>query len=45
MSLYRSVRAVTDASGDGPVDWDAVGDAAKAATDPGDLDVPSERAC
>jgi uncharacterized protein (DUF2342 family) len=39
MSLYRSVRAVTGASGDGPVDWVAVADAAKAATDPGDLDI------
>jgi len=45
MSIYRSVRAVTGASGDGPVDWSAVGDAAKAATDPGDIDVPAnERA-
>ncbi|WP_302081221.1 zinc-dependent metalloprotease [Salinibaculum rarum] len=42
MSIYRSVRAVTDASGDGPVDWDAVGDAAKAATDPGDIDVSAD---
>lgn len=39
MSLYRSVRAVTGASGDGPVDWRAVTDAAKASTDPGSLDV------
>jgi uncharacterized protein (DUF2342 family) len=37
MGLYRSVRAVTGASGDGPVDWNAVGDAAKAATDPGSI--------
>ena len=45
MSLYRSVRAVTGASGNGPVDWGAVGDAARAATDPGDIDVPTaERA-
>lgn len=45
MSLYRSVRAVTTASGDGPVDWAAVTDAAKASTDPGSLDVsPAERA-
>ncbi len=44
MSLYRSVQAVTDASGDGPIDWDAVVEAAEAATDPGDLDVsPRER--
>jgi uncharacterized protein (DUF2342 family) len=39
MSFYRSVRAVTGASGDGPIDWSAVGTAARAATDPGDLDV------
>jgi len=39
MSLYRSVRAVTGASGDGPIDWMAVGDAAKASTDAGDITV------
>ncbi|MEF8783751.1 MAG: zinc-dependent metalloprotease [Haloarculaceae archaeon] len=39
MRFYRSVRAVTGASGDGPIDWSAVGTAATAATDPGDLDV------
>jgi uncharacterized protein (DUF2342 family) len=44
MSLYRSVRAVTGASGDGPVDWAAVADAATAATDAGDIAVEaSER--
>jgi uncharacterized protein (DUF2342 family) len=42
MSLYRSVRAVTGASGDGPVDWSAVADAAKASTDPGDLDIDAD---
>jgi uncharacterized protein (DUF2342 family) len=42
MSFYRSVRAVTGASGDGPVDWTAVGDAAKAATDSGDIAVSAE---
>jgi uncharacterized protein (DUF2342 family) len=41
MSLYRSVRAVTGASGDGHVDWTAVTDAAKAATEPGSVDIPS----
>ncbi|WP_159899642.1 zinc-dependent metalloprotease [Salinirussus salinus] len=41
MSLYRSVQAVTGASGDGPIDWAAVADAAKAATDPGDVDLPA----
>jgi uncharacterized protein (DUF2342 family) len=39
MSIYRSVRAVTGASGDGPVDWAAVTDASRAYTDPGDLDM------
>ena len=44
MSLYRSVRAVTGADGDGPIDWVAVTDAAKASTDPGVLEVsPQER--
>jgi uncharacterized protein (DUF2342 family) len=42
MSLYRSVQAVTGASGDGPVDWAAVADAATAATDPGDVDLSSD---
>jgi len=39
MGLYHSVRAVTGASGEGPIDWEAVGEAAKASVDPGDLDV------
>ncbi len=39
MSLYRSVRAVTGASGDGHIDWGAVTEAAKAVTDPGTVDV------
>lgn len=39
MSLYRSARAVTGASGDGPIDWNAVVEAAKASTDPGTLDM------
>jgi uncharacterized protein (DUF2342 family) len=44
MSLYRSVRAVTGATGDGPVDWTAVTDAAKESAEPGSLDVtPQER--
>ncbi|MFB6297799.1 MAG: zinc-dependent metalloprotease [Salinirussus sp.] len=42
MNLYRSVRAVTGATGDGPVDWGAVADAAKAATEPGDGTVPAD---
>ncbi|MCG1003601.1 MULTISPECIES: zinc-dependent metalloprotease [Halobacterium] len=39
MTLLDSARAVAGASGDGAVDWNAVADAAKAATDPGDLDL------
>ena len=37
MNLYRAVRAVADSGGDGPVDWTAVGTAARAGTDPGEL--------
>ncbi|MDS0283214.1 zinc-dependent metalloprotease [Haloarcula onubensis] len=37
MGLYHSVRAVAGATGDGPIDWGAVADAAKGSTDPGDL--------
>jgi uncharacterized protein (DUF2342 family) len=44
MTLYRSVRAVTGATGDGPVDWAAVVEAARESTDPGRLDLdPEER--
>jgi len=44
VSLFRSVRAVANASGEGVVDWDAVLEAAKASTDPGSLDLdPEER--
>jgi uncharacterized protein (DUF2342 family) len=39
MNLFRSLRAVTDASGTGQVDWAAAAEAAKAATDPGRLDL------
>jgi len=39
VNLYRSVRAVAGASGDGPLDWGAVTEAAKAATDKGSLDL------
>ena len=42
MGLYESVRAVTSASGDGPVDWSAVADAAKASTDPGSIALTAE---
>jgi uncharacterized protein (DUF2342 family) len=44
MNIYRSVRAVTGASGTGIVDWDAVAEAAKASTPPGELSLsPDER--
>ena len=39
MGLYHSVRAVAGASGEGPIDWHAVADAAKQSTEPGDLNV------
>jgi uncharacterized protein (DUF2342 family) len=39
MDLFRSVRTVTGASGDGYVDWTAVGEAAKASTEAGGLDL------
>jgi len=42
MNLFRSVRAVTTASGDGHVDWAAAAEAAKASTDPGALDLTAE---
>ena len=45
MSIYRVVRAVADASGEGAVDWAAAAEAAKAATEPGSLDLTeAERA-
>jgi uncharacterized protein (DUF2342 family) len=37
MSILHSVRALTETSGDGPIDWSAVAEAAKASTDPGEL--------
>jgi uncharacterized protein (DUF2342 family) len=44
MGFFRSVRAVSGASGAGPIDWNAVAEAATAAVEPGDLDVSaSER--
>jgi len=39
MTLFESARAVAGASGDGTVDWNAVAEAANAATDPGRLDL------
>ena len=44
MNLLRSAKAVSEASGDGLIDWAAVTEAARAATDPGDLTLtPDER--
>jgi uncharacterized protein (DUF2342 family) len=42
MNFYRAARAVTDASGTGPVDWLAVGEAAKAVTNRGGLDLTDD---
>ena len=39
MTLLRSIGAVAGASGDGPIDWNAVTEAATAATPPGNPDV------
>jgi len=39
VNLFRSVRAVANASGDGAIDWAAVGEAATASTDPGSIDL------
>ncbi len=44
MDLLRSIRAVSEASGTGVIDWAKAGEAAKASTDPGALDLtPAER--
>ncbi|SEL62841.1 zinc-dependent metalloprotease [Haloferax larsenii] len=44
MNFFRSVRAVADASatGTGTIDWDAVGEAAKASVDPGSIDLSAD---
>ena len=42
MDLFRSVQAVAGPGGDGIVDWDSVGAAAKAATPRGDLDLSTD---
>ncbi|HET7324761.1 MAG TPA: zinc-dependent metalloprotease [Halococcus sp.] len=42
MNLYESVRAVSAASGEGLLDWSAVAEASKAATNPGELAVSAE---
>lgn len=39
MNLFRSVRAITEASGDGVIDWEKAAESAKAGTDPGSLDL------
>jgi uncharacterized protein (DUF2342 family) len=39
VSIFRSVRAIADASGEGPIDWEAVAEAAKASTPPGSLEL------
>ncbi|MFB6117875.1 zinc-dependent metalloprotease [Halosegnis sp.] len=45
MTLYRAVRAVADTSGDGPIDWGAAAEVAKASVPPGDLELSdAERA-
>ncbi len=46
MDLYRSLRAVSNApDGEGQVDWQGVGDAAKGLTSPGSIDLdPGEHA-
>jgi len=41
MGLYHSVRAVAGATGDGPIDWGAVAEAAKGSTTAGDLTLSS----
>jgi len=44
VNLYRSARAVAGASGSDALDWGSAADAAKAATDPGSLELrPGER--
>ncbi|MFB6235722.1 MAG: zinc-dependent metalloprotease [Halopenitus sp.] len=39
MNLFRSVRAITEASGNGVIDWEKAAESAKAGTDPGSLDL------
>jgi uncharacterized protein (DUF2342 family) len=39
VNLFRSLHTISRASGDGPIDWDAVAAAAKDATPPGSLDL------
>ncbi len=39
MSLYRSAQRIAGASGNSIIDWQAVGEAAKSATTPGEIDL------
>ena len=39
MNVLRSLRAISEASGTGVVDWDRAAEAAKTSTDPGSLDL------
>lgn len=39
MNVFRSLGTVASASGDGPIDWGAAAEAAKAATNPGSVDL------
>jgi len=44
MNVFRSLRAVVEASGTGVIDWEKAAEAAKASTDPGSLELsPAER--
>lgn len=42
MGLYRSVRAVAGATGDGAIDWDAVEEAARGSTESGRLELSGD---
>jgi uncharacterized protein (DUF2342 family) len=44
MTIFESAAAVAGADGDGALDWDAVADAAKAATAPGDVAIDDQEA-
>lgn len=45
MNIFKSVRVVAGATGDGAIDWQAVEEAARSATEPGELNLtPDERA-
>jgi putative hydrolase len=42
VNVFRSLGAVAGAEGDGPIDWDAASEAAKAATAPGSVEMTAE---